>query len=232
MSIARARARFWGYAPVLPLAVLLGARTRRKMIALPEAAGPRSGTLEREGSVFDLAVLGESTAAGVGVSEQEEGLAFNIARAMKRNVRLQIAGESGATVKRVHELMEQLTFPVDAVVVTVGVNDTVELTRGSVWSKRVGALVTELKTRGARDVVVSGLPPLGAFRVLPQPTRSAVGARAAYLDQLLRHTCEQKGARYIPLRLPLRQELLASDGFHPSAVGYAEWATALVADAF
>ena len=217
---------------MLPIAAYLGARTRRRMVTLPEAAGPRLATFEQDGDMFELAVLGESTAAGVGVTEQHEGLAFGIARAMKRNVRVQIAGESGATVKRVSELVPCLTFPVDAVVVTIGVNDTVELTRGSVWSKRVGALVTDLKQRGARDVVVSGLPPLGAFRCLPQPTRSAVGARAAYLDALLRRTCADHGARYIALELPLREALLSSDGFHPSAQGYAEWAQAIVTAAF
>ena len=40
--------------------------------------------------------------------------------------------------------------------------------------------------RGARHVVFSSIPPLGALPVLPQPTRSALGARAEYLDRIMR----------------------------------------------
>ncbi|MBX3227612.1 MAG: SGNH/GDSL hydrolase family protein [Labilithrix sp.] len=231
MSVVRARVRFWLHAPVLPVAVAMGAHARRRMPSLPEAAGERGGAVAGDGAAFELAVLGESTAAGVGVGSQEEGLGFALARALRRHVRVQIAGESGATVARVHELVSSLAFPVDAVVVAIGVNDTLELTRGRTWTRRVAALVRDLRARGAREVVVSGLPPLGAFRSLPQPTRSAVGARADYLDALLRRTCAALDARYVALNLPPREEYLARDGFHPSAAGYARWAETIAATA-
>lgn len=47
-----------------------------------------------------------------------------------------------------------------------------------------------------------------------------------------RQACAAHGARYIALSLPLRAELLATDGFHPSAEGYARWAETIVATAF
>ncbi len=89
-----------------------------------------------------------------------------------------------------------------------------------------GALVSEIAPR-ARAVVFSGVPPLGELFSLPQPTRSALGARSAYLDALLERSSAVHGAHYIPIRSPFPPEHLARDGFHPSALGYAAWADEL-----
>ena len=180
---------------------------------------------------MSLAVLGESTAVGVGSSRQDEALAFCLARSLARtraiSVDVQVVGKAGANLAHVRrELLSQVRLPVDAVVVVLGVNDTLELTRGRRWSADLGALIAELRS-SARDVVFSGVPPLGELRSLPQPMRSALGARAAYLDARLERACAAHDVCHVPLRFPYRPEQIARDGFHPSALGYAAWADAL-----
>lgn len=206
-----------------------------RMPNLPEARGPFEGVVgEGPGEPLSLAVLGESTAAGVGVSHQEDALAFAFARALarahKRAVRVQVVGRNGANLRETRlTLLPRIELPCDTVLVITGVNDTIELTRGRRWTSELRAVVAELTSRGARNVVFSAIPPLGVLPALPQPTRSAVGARAAYLDHIMRETLAEVGAHHVPVSFEPRSELLAKDGFHPSALGYAEWADSLVA---
>ncbi|MFO0734570.1 MAG: SGNH/GDSL hydrolase family protein [Labilithrix sp.] len=230
----RDRARFWRYAPLIPFAALQGALVRRRTPLLPEAAGDRTGLVDGgPGAALHLAIVGESTAVGVGVEQQRDGLAVGLARAIARvegrSVAFQIVGESGAPARRVRQLLVALRPPIDVVVVVLGVNDVLELTRGSRWSTEIDLLVHDLAAREAREIVFTGVPPLGSIRSLPEPMRSILGARAAYLDALLRRACARTGAHHGDVTFPAREELLSRDGFHPSAEGYSFWAEALVA---
>ena len=61
----------------LALAPLLwwqGRRVRREALRLPEAAGPRAG-VAGQGRPLRLLLLGDSSAAGVGVADQSDALA-------------------------------------------------------------------------------------------------------------------------------------------------------------
>jgi lysophospholipase L1-like esterase len=226
------RLSFWLHGPLLPLLVLQGKWTRGRMPMLPEATGARCGDVTASGTKLSLAVLGESTAVGVGAASQDEALAFCLARSLARkrafSVQVQVVGETGATIRHVRNaLVTRIAFPVDAVVIALGVNDTLHLTRGETWASDLRALISDLKSRGASRVVFSGLPPLGSLPALPQPVRSALGARAAYLDALLQRVCAAQDAHYIAVSFPYRPELMAEDGFHPSALGYTAWADEL-----
>lgn len=226
------RVRFWLHAPLLPLLVLQGRRTRARIPRLPEASGERRASFGAHGAPYRLAVLGESTAVGVGASTQHDALAFALARALaerrRTSIAVQAVGRSGANITTVRrELIDRLELPVDATLVVLGVNDTLELTRGATWSRALRALIGDLRSRGAGTIVFTGVPPLGALPSLPQPTRSALGARAAYLDGLLAQMCAAERVHHRPTRLPRDAALIARDGFHPSARGYAAWANAL-----
>ena len=228
------RAHFWIHGPILPLLVVQGKWARRRIPTLPEAEGPFEGDIDGSGPPLRLAMVGESTAAGVGVDRQHDALGFCLARALARRgghaVRLQVVGRNGANLRQTREeLIPKLVLPADVVVVITGVNDTLELTRGSRWDAELRKTITHLQARGAHEVVFSSIPPLGRLRSLPQPTRSAVGARARYLDSILRETCVATHAHYVKVEFPPRMELVARDGFHPSRQGYARWAEDLAA---
>ena len=61
-----------------PLLVAQALLARRRVPRLPEAAGPRSGAVGR-GPALKLLVVGDSSAAGVGVVHQREALAAQLA---------------------------------------------------------------------------------------------------------------------------------------------------------
>jgi hypothetical protein len=85
---------------------------------------------------------------------------------------------------------------------------------------------------GVRYWLHSGLPPIHQFPLLPSPLRWLLGAQAEALNQHLHlHLGDQhdRALRRIPSGLCCEADygLMAEDGFHPSAKGYAVWGQAL-----
>ena len=90
MTPGRARLLALAAYPLAPYLWLQGQQLRRRIPQLPEAAGSRQGSIQGDGHPITLVVMGESTAAGVGVATQAEGLAALLAAAVAR--------ETGRTV--------------------------------------------------------------------------------------------------------------------------------------
>ena len=64
-----------------PLLVAQAIATRRRAPVLPEAAGPRDGIVGDDGSApLRALVAGDSSAAGVGVAEQEQSVIGHFVR--------------------------------------------------------------------------------------------------------------------------------------------------------
>ena len=100
--------RFWLMCLMLaPLLVVQARRARRDTPRLPEAGGADRG---REGSddgpPLRLLVVGESTAAGIGVAEHRQGLGAHLARALARHhqqrVDWQVIGVNGIRALGLH----------------------------------------------------------------------------------------------------------------------------------
>ncbi|ORE49171.1 lysophospholipase, partial [Pseudomonas aeruginosa] len=86
---------WWAAAlPLLPLAVPLAIRTRRRALRLAPAAGPREGLVGGSGAEEPLRLLlfGESTVAGVGASCLDYALAGRLAAALGERLRHRGAG--------------------------------------------------------------------------------------------------------------------------------------------
>jgi lysophospholipase L1-like esterase len=194
---------------------------------LPEAAGPRAGRAGA-GPALRLFILGDSSAAGVGVAHQDQALAGQLVAALARefDVLWQLDARSGRTTRAARKLA--LSPRADAVVVALGVNDVI--TPGSVtrWLRDYTALAQGLGASGAR-LYLTGVPPLGRFPLLPDPLRSLLGARAARFDAALAAVAAQwPNVRHLPVDPGLLDaETMASDGFHPGLRAHALWGAAL-----
>lgn len=237
-----------------PLLIAQGRRVRRIALRLPEAAGPREGSegLPEEGAVRPLRLLlvGDSSAAGVGAPTQDQALAGNLARALIGaaafdRVAWRLEARTGAAAADVLDMVRALApWPCDVAVLVVGVNDVTGAAPPARWQRTVDRLVDTLRHRhGARIVVLSGLPPMHRFPLLPQPLRWYLGEQARRLDAALaRRAAADPALRHLPL--PAMDERstthagspipvgspMAADGFHPSPVGYRIWAEALAGE--
>ncbi|WP_194722565.1 SGNH/GDSL hydrolase family protein [Noviherbaspirillum malthae] len=223
---------------ILPCLIAQGRRTRRLALRLPEASGPAEGIAGagHAGAPLSMLAIGESTVAGVGVDHHEEAIGGQFAAALagraKRPVRWQACGRNGATVA---DALDQLLpgIPerhVDLVLVAFGVNDTTSFHSTARWERDIAVLLAELTRRCTpHRILLSGVPPMSALPVLPQPLRYVMGLKASSLDASLRRVAAASDiALHVPLALDVRNPaLLACDGYHPSAAGYCAWAELL-----
>ncbi len=225
-----------GAVAAAPVLVAQALHVRRVTPRLPGAAGPVEGAVAGKGIPFRLAVLGESTADGVGASTHEEALAGQLARALARGGRAvawQVVGRTGATAREVRDDLAPLVRPADVVVIALGVNDTTELHTATRYRRDLLGLVVALRRRlGPVDVLLAGVPPMGRFPGLPRPLRDVLAARSAALDAAAAELTRLPRVAHAPMRPALLDDsTFAEDRFHPGPAGYAKWADEL-ADAW
>ena len=127
-----------------------------------------------------------------------------------------------ATLLRVH----RLALPADLALLVFGVNDTTHLTASKRWQQALAAMADALAAQGCR-LAFSAVPPLQHFSALPWLLRQLMGWRAGLLDAELRGLSQRLGAMHCALDLPFEAHYLAEDGYHPSALGYRQWAAGL-----
>lgn len=212
-----------------PVLLYQGKGLRRRIPRLPEAADP-AGVSAGRSPCIRLAVIGDSTAAGVGADRHQDALAGMLAAAVSaqagREVSWQAVARSGVTSRTARDLVPGLVdgdWRPDVVVVLIGVNDLKNLRRLRDWDRDVAALLSAIgETTGGVPVIVSGMAPVSRFPALPQPMRAVMALRARAMDRTLQR---EAGERHVPVTpRVIGNGFFAGDGFHPSSQGYRAWA--------
>ncbi len=210
-----------------PLLALQAVQTRRRMPVLPEALGPREGVLGRGAPEWRILIVGDSSAAGVGVSHQHQAFAGHFTRALHRRgarrVRWWLRARSGLTTAQVHDWLQAEPAPAaDVVLVLTGVNDLIDRIRVRRALNHRRALAEWLLAEGrAGAVVFAPLPPVEQFAILPQPLRHVMGVQARrHNAAIARWADPQRGVYFTPLPMQLSAAGMATDGFHPGEPVY------------
>ena len=222
-----------------PALLVQGRRVRASALRLPEAIGERHGVVGDGPVRLRVLIVGDSSAAGVGVETQAEALSGQLAQALAERsgaaVGWQLVAQSGHTTREACDaLREARLAPADLLVTAVGVNDVTGQTRPSRFLRTLDELHAVAVARaGISHAWHCGLPPMGRFPLLPQPLRWVLGRDAAALDHALaRHLAGQPQRLHLPLPAPPATEAgdggiapgwIAADGFHPGPLGYRQW---------
>ncbi|HEX8497267.1 MAG TPA: SGNH/GDSL hydrolase family protein, partial [Actinomycetales bacterium] len=193
------------------------------------------------GEPIQLAVLGDSSAVGLGAEtpEQTPGvvLARGLAALSGRRVQLTmvavVGAESSALDGQVDRLLERVPSP-DVALVMVGANDVTHRVRPAVSVRHLGAAVTRLREAGC-EVVVGTCPDLGTIEPVAQPLRLIARRWSRDLAAAQIVATVEAGGRTVSLGDLLGPEfrttsgdLFSADKFHPSGAGYAIVAAALL----
>jgi lysophospholipase L1-like esterase len=215
----------------LPVLAAQGFRVRRTAQSLPEAAGLRHGICGT-GPTLRLRVIGDSSGAGVGVDHQQDALSGQLALALGTTftVDWHLDALTGATTRSTLARLESnLPSQADIVVTALGVNDVTRLMPTRLWLRHQHQLFARIKTLYApRQIYLSGMPPLEHFPLLPNPLRWTLARHGKKLERALTSSLAGNTAiTYMPFTVTPKAELMASDGFHPSAVLYTLWAKEL-----
>jgi lysophospholipase L1-like esterase len=227
--------------PLLPLLALQAVTVRRRALILPEPAGPRQGEMGQGemgrgqmGQQRPLRVLiaGDSSAAGVGVSAQSQGLSGQLAAQLSAQFEIHWRLEATTghqtrdTIPRLQALPKQ---KFDVVVLALGVNDVTHGTTRTRFYRQQSQLMQLLTDRfQPRLILACGVPQMQHFPALPQPLAWVLGRQSARLDSVLAALAsERPTVAHIPFQLPQDPALAAADGYHPSAQAYRLWALGL-----
>lgn len=228
-----------------PLLIWQGRGVRRRALRLPEAAGPREGMVTDPATPpMRLLIVGDSSAAGVGVDTQQQALTGRLAAELQRRavpaLSWRLTASTGwTTADCLAALSAAPPDAADRVVVALGVNDVTADLPPARWLARIDRLDRLLREHTAAPrILYSGLPPMHRFPLLPQPLRWYLGERARQFNDLLLSWTQQAGHRAFvslpdvdrlsaQLDADQRAGLIAVDGFHPGPHAYRIWAAAL-----
>lgn len=231
-----------------PVVLPQARRLRRTTPHLPEAQKPWRGELigpNPDTAPLRLLVLGDSTAAGVGVSDQVDGLPGRLAIALAarldrdgvpRGIAWRAVGRNGATT---HDLLadyvdEAFAEPYDLMFLSIGANDALTMRSAGAYARNLRQLL-RLSRAHQPDalVLVSSMPSFGQFDLLPDPLRTSLLRHAHSLERSGRLVVADDPHWRMSSRPPAYVEgFFADDDFHPGVVGYREWADWAIEDAW
>lgn len=207
-----------------PILIAQALRVRKGAQMLPEPPGARQGTAG-SGAPLRLLIVGDSSGAGVGSDHQSKALSGCLVSALTtdHHVTWRLEAKTGATTATTLDTIATVPRAAyDVAVVALGVNDVTSMVTGRQLLTQRAQLYHILRNDfGARRIIVSGIPPLKHFPLLPQPLRWVLGCTADRFDAAL---AAQVGIEYLRFNIPFDADMMARDGFHPGPTAYHIWA--------
>jgi len=193
----------------------------------------------RPGRPITIALLGDSSAAGYGMTRAQDApgavLATGASEKAGRPVLLHDLSVIGAKSSDLGTQVDAaIEHGADVAVILVGANDVVRRVRPSVAVAHLERAVTDLRTAGV-TVIVGTVPDLGTMEPLFPPLRQVMRWWSRRLAAEQTYHVLRAGGRTVSLADILGPEfvarprdLLGPDLFHPSAQGYAALADVLL----
>lgn len=201
-----------------PVLLWQGAGVRRRILRMPEPEGPRKGGT----GGLRVLILGDSSAAGVGVAIQDHAISGRLAEAYGSGLAWEVLARTGWTTADALEALEDhRPARYDTAIICLGVNDITTETGIARWLETYSRVLERLEARGAKRAYLFGMPPMGRFPALPQPLRWYMGIQSDAHDRALITFADQNViAVHVPVATDLPDSAAADDGFHPGPLVY------------
>jgi lysophospholipase L1-like esterase len=212
-----------------------------RWVGPPEGEAPRPDEWwgDGNGDPVTLAVLGDSSAAGLGASHGAETpavlVAAGLAEVAERPVRLINVAVVGAQSSQLGPQVEQaVVHRPEIALIMIGANDVTHRVRPAQAVRSLAEAVHGLREGGA-EVVVATCPDLGTIEPIAQPLRWIVRAWSRNLAAAQTIATVEAGGRTVSMSDVLGgefaarpSEMFSADRFHPSAEGYAAAAAVML----
>lgn len=218
----------------LPVYVWQGLGLRRRIQRMAPPPNPGILAFPGKGRPLKLLVIGDSSAAGVGVDDLSQSVAGLLPRFLAersgRPVTARIAGMNSATSGQLRDYVVPHLEPrdFDVIALKIGTNDAKNYHSVRRFKKEFGTLLYALRARFPLATIVwSGVIDMADVPALPSPLNRILSIRSRLIDRMGRTLCHERGALCPPSEWRAIPENFSVDGFHASAAGYREWADGL-----
>ena len=191
---------------------------------------------------FTYIAMGDSTVEGIGATEKAKSFAWVIYDVLKkenRSTKFYNLGKSGARIKDIidNQLQQALDLNPDFVLISVGANDLRARTKLADFERDLKYLVDAIMSHTPAKLIINSIPDFSGLSSVPFFIRFYVRNMVKKFNNVLRRQASESQASFVDLHsggsifTKNYPELISSDGFHPSDLGYAFWAAAIISQA-
>ena len=234
--------------PFAPILLYLGKKVRQNVPELPEARESLTGHIKGQSGEIQLLTIGESTVAGVGVTDHKDGLTGCIAKKLheskEKTIHWQVLARNGYTAEIANMMLvpQMPNHKIDLIVIGLGANDTFEFNSPMRFRKGMMSLIQNIQKRQPEaNIVIANLPPIRNFPAFPWILQQILGnlidLHAAAISDFPKRF---EKVSYINDKIMLEKWIhkfdahltvndFFSDGVHPSAVTYGVWGNEIAA---
>ena len=197
--------------------------------------GARVLPADRTAAVLYVA-LGDSTVEGVGATSPDRNYVSRLSerlRGVYPKARMTNLGKGGATSADVlaRQLDRAIAQRPHLVTLSIGPNDITTRVTVRAYESNLDMILRRLRDETTAVIVLNLIPDLAVTpRFSRSHAREAVGRQTIAFNEVIQRLGRAHGIELVDLyttsrlEVPLRPELMWSDGYHPSDLGYARWA--------
>lgn len=195
--------------------------------------------LSQEPKPFVYVALGDSTVEGIGASDFSKTYPFLVYRALKqyrRNVQFFNLGKAGAKTEDLiqNQLQQTIQLSPDIITISIGANDIFKRKGAKHFEKNLLEIIDQLKQNTTATIVISAIPDFAAARAIPKVLKQYCRIQGKRFNAIIERATDNKRVIFVDFHLHTKimgdryPEIISSDGLHPSDIGYALWAQAII----
>jgi lysophospholipase L1-like esterase len=228
--------------PFLPILYFLGKKVRKSVPELPEASENVTGSILGTGYDLQILGIGESSIAGVGVTDFKDSITGQCAKKIneltQKTVHWQVLARNGYTAERANlKLVPRIPDRnFDFILIGMGGNDTFKFSRPLTFRKHIVSILTNIQKRQPNaQIILINMPPIADFPAFPWYFKLIMGNLVALHRAVLLDVPKQfNNVSFIDEKLTFDNYILKTgstltvndffcDGIHPSAMTYSIW---------